>query len=396
MAYRERAGVNAPVTIAMAEAPAAAPAPVAPAPRRRGALAGFVLVVLLPLLLVGLYLAFCAAPQYQTTTGFSVRREEAPAPIDFLGSVASLKGSGSRDADILYEFLESQELVARVDARLDLRARWSGPVAGDPIFAFHPEGSIEDLLRYWHRMVRIAYDSGTGILTLRVRAFSPEDAQEIATAAFAESSELVNTLSAIARDDVLKEARLVLEEAEARVRTARSALTAFRAETQIVDPGADVSGQMGLLTRLQEELAEELIRLDLLRSQTRADDPRIAPAKQRITVIEDRIAEERRKLGSGGGQEDGGDYATLVAEYERLKIDVEFAEQSLFAARTAHDQALIEARRQTRYLAAHIRPTRAERATHPDPVTVLGLGALFLTLLWAIGVLGWANLKDRA
>ena len=391
--------MNAPARIEQARVPdlfREIPAPVSRAPRRAGPIASFVFMVILPLLAAGFYLATRAAPQFESSVGFSVRREEAPGPIDLFGGFSGLSASGSSDADILYEFLSSQELVAAVDHALDLRTIWSRPVIEDPVFSFHPGGTVEDLVRYWSRMVRISYDSGTGILTLRVRAFEASEAQAIAGAAFAESSALINTLSAIARDDTLMEARTVLGEAEARVRTARAALTEYRARTQIVDPGADVSGQMGLLTRLQEELANELIRLDLLRTQTRETDPRIAQAEQRIAVIEARIAEERGKLGAGSAAEAGADYATVVAEYERLKIDVEFAEESFLAARTAYDQALAEARRQTRYLAAHIRPTRAERATAPDPIEILGLGGLFLVLVWGVAALTLASLRERA
>ncbi|MEM6825895.1 MAG: capsule biosynthesis protein [Pseudomonadota bacterium] len=391
--------MNAPARIQQPHVPdifRELPAPVPKAPRRRGPFLSFVILVVLPLLAAGFYLVTRAAPQFESSVGFSVRREEAPGPIDLFGGFSGLSASGSSDADILYEFLTSQELVAAIDTSLDLRALWSRPVVDDPVFAFHPSGTVEDLLRYWQRMVRVSYDSGTGILTLRARAFSADEAQAIAAAAFDASSALINTLSAIARDDMLVEAHTVLGEAEARVRTARSALTDYRARTQIVDPGADVSGQMGLLTRLQEELANELIRIDLLRTQTRETDPRIAQAEQRISVIESRIAEERGKLGAGSARAVGADYATVVAEYERLQIDVEFAEQSFLAARTAYDQALAEARRQTRYLAAHIRPTRAERATAPDPLEILGIGALFLTLVWAILALTLASLRERS
>lgn len=391
--------MNAPVRIeqtAMPDLFREAPRPVSRAPRALWPILSFLVVVALPLLVTAGYLFERAVPQFESSVGFSVRREEAPTPVDLFGGFTGISNGGSSDADILYEFLSSQELVAAVDQSLDLRAIWSAPILQDPVFAFDPSGTIEDLVAHWQRMVQVSYDSTTGILTLRARAFDADAAQAIAGAAFSESSALINTLSAIAREDTLAEAATLLEAAEDRVRSAREALTAFRARTQIVDPGADVSGQMGLLTRLQEELANELIRLDLLRTQTRESDPRIAQVEQRIAVIEARIADERRKLGSGGAPASGEDYATVMAAYERLQIDVEFAEESLLAARTAYDQALAEARRQTRYLAAHIRPTRAERATAPDPLVILGVGGLFLTLLWGIGALVVTSLRERA
>lgn len=368
--------------------------PVAVARGGRGVLLSFLAMVIVPLLCAAAYLYWRAVPQYKSTVGFSVRREEAAMPVDFLGGFAGLSGSGSADADILHAYLSSQELVAALDRDLDLRGAFALYRAEDPVFAFREGGTIEDLVTYWGRMTRLSYDAGTGLIELRVRAFEPALAQDIAAAAFGHSQNLINALSAIARDDILDGAKVALDQAGARLRAARGALTAFRTESQIVDPGADVSGQMGLLTRLQAELADELIRLDLLENQTRESDPRIAQSRQRIAVIDARIATERQKIGSGGGPA-GEDYASVMAEFERLSVDVEFARESYLAALAAHDLAVAEARRQTRYLAAHIKPTLAERATAPDPAVILGLGGVFLVLIWAVSALTWSSLRDR-
>ena len=120
--------------------------------------AGFVVYVLLPLAATAWYLWSEAADQYAATTGFSVRAEDVGSAIELLGGVADLSGSSARsDADLLVAFIASQDMVRTLDARLDLRARWSLP-DNDPIFAFDPSGTIEDLTDYWQRMVRVTHD----------------------------------------------------------------------------------------------------------------------------------------------------------------------------------------------------------------------------------------------
>src|SRR5690606_5796740 len=110
-----------------------------------------------------------------------------------------------------------------------------------------------------------------------------------------------------------------LERSTERLRMARIALTQFRSRTQIIDPSADIQGQMGLLSNLQQQQAGAMIELALLRETASPDDPRIAQGERRIAVIEAMIAEERRKLGVGAtGTEDGSDLSTLVGEFERL------------------------------------------------------------------------------
>ena len=111
-------------------------------------------------------------------------------------------------------------------------------------------------------------------------------------------------------------------------------------------------------------------------------------------VIEARIGDERRELGRGDGP-GGEDYASLLAEFERLAVDREFAEEAYRAALAAFDQAQAEARRKSRYLAAHINPTLAETSEYPRRWTILALIGLFATGIWALGVLIFYSLRDR-
>lgn len=258
-------------------------------------------MVVLPLAAVAVYLERFAADQYASTVAFSVRQQEAQMPLEFLGSMGALGAGQTSDADVIHAFLESQDLVAAVDRAVDLRAAFSGPWPDDRIFALAPDATIEDLVDHWGWMTRLSYDAATGLIELRVHAFDPETAQAIAAAAFAASDRLINQLSDIAQADTLEEAVLQADLAAERLTEARAALMAFRAETQIVDPGADLGGQMGILGHFQSELANEMVRLDLLTGQTHAGDPRIARAEERIAAIEARIAGERAKLGTGAG-----------------------------------------------------------------------------------------------
>lgn len=388
---RKQQAREAPATVRVL--PPASPA----RPRRRhfGLLISFVLVVLLPTAVSFAYLYMRAADQYASTVGFAVRKEEGGSSADLLGGLSLLAGSSSSsDTDILYEFIQSQELVERINARLDLKTIYAKP-ASDFVFGYDPEGSIEDLVDFWGRMVRIYYDSGTGLIELLVLAFEPQDAQRIAQMVFDESSAMINELTAIAREDMMQYARTDLDDAVERLKQAREAVTAFRSRTQIVNPTADIQGQMGLLSNLQQQLAEALIELDLLADTARDGDPRTELATRKIAVIKARIADERRKFGVGDGVQGGEDYATLVAEYERLNVDLEFAENAYTAALSAFDQARAEAVRQSRYLAAYVKPTLAQKAEYPRRLMLGGIGALFLLLTWAIGALIYYSIRDR-
>lgn len=364
-------------------------------PRHHGIFASFLALVLLPVVLVATYLWVFAVDQYASTVGFSVRTEEMSSALGILGGITRLSGGGSSDSDILYDYIHSQELVTELDSQIDLRSIYAQAWPRDRVFAFDPERSIEDLVDHWERMVKITYDNSSGLMTLRVLAFDPEQATLIATKIVEQSTQKINALSDEAREDATRYAAAEMERALERLKLAREAMTGFRTRTQMVDPVADLQGQMGILNNLQANLAESYIELDLLQMTTNATDPRILQVEQRITVIQSRIEEERRKFSESGQGPRGEDYATMVAEFERLSVDREFAEQSYRVALAAYDSALAEAQRKSRYLATHIRPTLAEESKFPQRGTLLGMAAFFLLMAWAIGLLIIYSIRDR-
>ena len=361
--------------------------------RHWSVLASFLAIVILPILIAAGYMYGRAADQFASKVGFTVRQEEPAAEIDFLGGLSNLSGNSSTDTDILYQYIQSQQLVRLVDAELDLQTLWSLP-KDDPVFTLGDNASIEDKMDFWARMVRVFYDPGTGLIEVETRAFAPGDAQAIAQSIFSHSSDVINAMSDIAREDTTRHAADELDRAINRLKDARQALTLFRNETQIVDPTVDIQGQMGLLTSLEEQLAQSLIELDLLVATTRPSDPRIAQVERRISGIEKRISEERQKLGAGAGIE-GAAFANLVGQFESLQVDLEFAQQAYLTALTAYDTAVAEAQRQSRYLAAYLDPTLAETPEYPRREVILSILAMVLFGVWAILVLVFYSLRDR-
>lgn len=364
--------------------------------RHRFLIFSFFVLVAMPVYTVGWYLYTRAADQYASNLGFSVRTEESGSAIELLGGVTELSGSSSSDTDILYAYLTSQRLVRLMDDAVDLRTIWGDADRWrDPVFTYNPKGRIEDLLAHWERKVTIHYDNSTGMIDLRILAFEANDAQRIAQALYRACSEMINNLSAVAREDAIKYARDELQAAVSRLKKARKALTSYRNRNQMVDPSIDTASRMGLLTTLQRQLAEALIELDLLRDSTRDSDPRVVQATKRVTVIETRISAERQKLGLGASGEAKEAFADLVGEYEGLIVDREFAETAYTAALATYDAAQAEAQKQSRYLAAHITPTLAESAEYPERLKILTLFALFTGIVWSIAVLIYYSLRDR-
>jgi capsular polysaccharide transport system permease protein len=363
--------------------------------RHKLVLLSFVLVVLVPSALATAYLYLVAADQYASQTSFTVRSEEFRNPLDaIVGTGFGSTSSGqSSDADILYDFILSQKLVENLDASLDLEAIYGRP-AFDPVFALRPGQPVEDLARYWRWMVHVAYDRGGGMIKVETFAFRPEDAHRIAEAIVAESDTLINALSKIARDDTMRSAQEDLDRAAARLRAQRVKLSAFRTENQIIDPQIEGQIPMGVLTALQQQLADALVRRTMLAETTFDGDQRLAQADRQIEALREQIVEERDRLANTTSS--GGDsLVSVIGEYETLLVDLEFAQQAYVSAAAAYDSALAEARRRSRYLATHIPPTMAESAQYPRRLLLVLATFGGLLLFWLIAVLSYYAARDR-
>lgn len=366
--------------------------------RHRGLMASFVLLVLVPLIAASVYLWGFAEDQYASTTGFTVRQEEGGGTSGLLSGLAAFTGGsgGAADTDVLYEFIRSQEIVKIVDERLDIERIFSKNWKTDPIFTLKVDATIEDKLEYWQRMVRISYDKGSGLIELRVLAFTPEDAQMIAREIVAESQKMINELNAVVREDSMRYAVTDLDDALGRLKQARQELVRFRTMTQIVDPEADIQGRMGVVNSLQQQLAQALIEHDLVAAiVSQDDDPRLQQAARLIEVIRERIESERQTFVQSGVVATGGDYPSLIAEFENLMVEKEFAEERYSLSLTAFELARASAVRQSRYLTAYISPTFAQTAEFPQRITMIVLLTLFMLLSWSIMALVYYSLRDR-
>lgn len=361
--------------------------------RHRRIIWSFLFCVILPFAAYSTYLWGVARDQYIASLSFSVRAESMQSALDFLGGFTSMAGGSSNDVEILKQFIESQDLVRYMEQTETVSEAFSIGWPEDRIFAYDPDGTLEDLHKYWGRNVRISTDAD--LMTLTVRSYDAQRSREIALAIFEASKTLINQLSQEARDDATRFTREDLERAEDRLSNARDELTQFRLRSGIVDPVASLQAEIGILTSLQAQLAEALVEKELLSKTSRQQDPRIGEINRKIDALQVQINLEQQKYAKSGPSGEGSDYARLFSQYERLAAELEFAEQTYRAAIVAHDVALSEAKLNSRYLAMHVQPTLAEKSLFPDRPVQLAVAGLFLILAWSVGLLIYYSIRDR-
>jgi capsular polysaccharide transport system permease protein len=373
-------------------------APAALRPRHRLLGLSFLLAVVLPTLLATGYLYLMAADQYASRVSFSIRGNESSGPLSFLGALSHTVSVGGTDAEIIHDFVRSQQMVEAALAALPLEAMFNAP-ANDIVFRLGDDQPIEDVTDYWNRMTTVSFEGASGIVHVEVRAFDPEAARTIATFVLDESTRIVNAISTQAREDAVAVARSVLDEAEARLRTVRRDIRRFRDAEQALDPGESARAAMGLMATLQQRLAEAQVELDSYLALVGPRGPRVPALRQQIDSLQTRIAQERERLGSGhderAGAADRRLFSDLMGDYEELTVELEFAQNAYVSALSSFEQAQVEARRQTRFLSPHIRPTLSVEAQYPQRALLAAGVFVLLTVGWAVLALIAYNVRDR-
>jgi capsular polysaccharide transport system permease protein len=76
-------------------------------------------------------------------------------------------------------------------------------------------------------------------------------------------------------------------------------------------------------------------------------------------------------------------------------VELEFAQNAYVSALSSFEQAQVEARRQTRFLSPHIRPTLSVEAQYPQRALLAAGVFVLLTVGWAVLALIAYNVRDR-
>ena len=349
--------------------------------------------VLAPTLLVAAYFYLVAAPQYVSESRIVVRSRGDAPQMSLGGAISAAMGGGggaaSGEASSVRDFLLSHDAVMRAHEKVDLVSIWQREEAD--LWARLHDTEPERLTKFYNNMVSASLDSSTGVLTLRVRSFRPEDSRAISTTLLDLAEQLVNRLSERSREDALRIARNEVEIAERRVAAARDALTQFRERQQDLDSAGSAAGAQQAIVGMENALTAARAELRERMAFMRADNPALQSTRNRIEALERQIAAERARRTQGDGA-----LSQQLAAFERLMLEREFADRQLASATTSLETARIEAQRQQVYIARVVEPNLAVHPLYPRKL--ISVGSVFLGLSVAFGI-GWllvASMRDHA
>ncbi len=372
------------------------------APPRYGTRAGaffrslniwFWAIVGVPTLAAGVYYFALASDQYMSEAKFIVRGPSKTPANALSAMLSSSPTSVSEDTFAVQEFLLSRDAVTRLDREDGLRAIFSRP-EGDLLTRFPGlmfwRKDFEALYKAYAYFVSVQIDATTGVSTLQVKAYRPEDAQRITQSLLTFGEQLVNTLNERARHDALETFQREVSDTQQDISRIQVELTAYRIQQQMLDPSSAAKGLVELLGQMNAQLANAKGQLaEVIKNAP--NSPQVPLIKTRIASLEKLISDERSKVTG-----DSNSVVTALTEYERLDVQRQLSEKILASALGSLEAARLEAQRQQLYLETIARPNLADYPLYPKRIASFATVVVACLLVYGIAWLLIASVREHA
>lgn len=387
--------------------------------RSRGMMWSLLLCVVLPTAAVAFYFYALAADQYVAEFRFAVTEASPILPglpaasmttsptaasggtgagLPMMGGATSLlmgESNASLQNYIVIDYLLSRQAIEELQRRINIRSLYDSADARGDIWArFGKALPMERFVRYWSRMISASYDPMSGLATVTVRAFSPADAQLIASTMVILAENLVNSIASRPQKDAVRFAESEVVRAKENLQKARDAVAAYRKKEGVIDPSGSLATNLALIQTLRAQLVQFQTNLGtIIPQQKNGNSPAVQLLKAQIAATKAQLQKVEAEVSQSG--EGNPMLSDLVGKYEELDLDRQYAAGMVIAAQQALDQARANAAAQHLYLTPYVRPAMPEYALYPRRFldTILA-GVLFLGI-WIVGLMVVRSVREH-
>ena len=347
--------------------------------------------VLIPVLVIVFYLFAFAKDRYESSSTLLVK-QVADTPVADTAGIGALLGvpnTSREDSQILKEYIGSRDMIEQLDQTLNLRQEFSS--VRDPIFALSEDASVEDLVEYFNKMIKVELDEQTMMLHVHAQGFSPEFSLKLNQEVLKQSDQFINEISQTIAQEQQVFAQKQYAEATAQLDEARQAVLAYQNENEIFDPELQAKAVATLIAGLQSSLAQLKTEERTLLSYLTAEAPQVVALRSQIAALQQQINTESSKLTSPNNLK----LNKNVADFEALKAQVEFAADLYKISLVSLEKARLEASRKLKKLVVIATPRLAQDALYPRKVYISLTSFILLNIIFGIGLLIHSIIREH-
>lgn len=376
------------------------------APRTRPSfyLLSFIGVVLLPALLATIYLLFWASDIYVAEARFAVRKamiaqmagdkttNASSAATAGLGTGAAGGGMVEQEAHIVANYLRSRAAIEDIQEELNVIEIFQRPGA-DFWARLKRDPSKEELVDYWNSMVSTYVDGPSGVVTVAVKAFRPEDARQLVQAFIRSSERLANQLSERARRDAMQKSEAEVRRTEAMVQQALADLRKYRDEEGFITPLMEATSTSKLLAEVMSDRIKLQNDYFVAARVLSPDAPSVQNLKSRLEGLDTQIEKLKGQLTNRSTQSRS--VSASLVKFEELELRRVFAEKMYSMSQDALGRARLRAEQQAVYVSVFVPPYLPQEAQFPKRYSMSSIIFLGLLLIWGVGALMIAAVEDH-
>lgn len=344
----------------------------------------FLITFVAPVLFAATYLALIASDRYVSEAQFIVR---AASSSGYESAASLVQNQGlSRATDETFavmEYITSRDALELLVARNRLREIFARPEA-DFINAFpnfYTRDNKERLYRHYQQMVRAYIDGSTGITTIEVTAFRPDDAKTVAIALLRYAEEFINRLNERAHKDAAAYADLILQASTEDIAKIERRMTEFRNKSGMIDPSSESLSAMEIIGQMSTDLSklEANLQQQLILTPT---SPSIPAMREQVKSYRNEIFRLRTRIAGADTS-----MASQLGAYEQLALERTIAVRALESAVQNKTRARQEAEQQHLYLQTIVQPNLSDHPRYPRRL-------LYFIATVAISLLVYATIRS--
>jgi capsular polysaccharide transport system permease protein len=319
-------------------------------------------MLLLAVAVFSTYQVFFASDRYVSEANVVLESPQIASASLNLGALLTGGAGGDGELLLLRDHLLSVDMLRKVDEKVRFREHYSDPAID--FFSRLPDVDvpIENLHDYFLRRISVELDDYAQVLRIRVEAFAPEMALEIAELLLSEGEAHMNAMGQRLADEQVRFLDRQVQDYFARFERARDELIAYQNTHGLVSPAGTVESISAVVAGLEGQLANLKAERSAIASFQRENSPELVKVEAAIRSLSEQITQERARL----AQRSGGALNTVSAEYQALELKVQFAQESYSAVLAALETTRIEAARKLKQVSILQSPTLPEYPVEPD------------------------------
>ena len=348
-----------------------------------------IVMVVIPNLVVSIYLGLIASDQYVSQAEFTVSSGAIPQ-MDGLGSVTGVPPILIvQDTQIVTNYIQSRAMVEQLERTVGLRDAYDARSI-DWWARFRKDKPIEKFVDYWEKMCDPSISLPSGIVTLAVRAFNPEDAKRIADAVLTQSENLINDLNERMRNDTVLASERDMARAAQDLGRARMQMQFERNAEGLIDVGQTSTALTDLISGLQADFLKAQQEYQTELRYVTADAPQMKVLSSRIAAMQSQLEQLKAQLTSQTEQNVSttSDMALSgkMTKFAEFDLEERIAEKRYALSVAAVEAARMMSERKMLYLHKIVAPALPQDAAYPKRWLDIGMTFLASLIAWAATV----------